>query len=53
MTLGSDSSDLKVNNDLIMDHDNEKLISGMPDLEFSGISVSVRAKSPQQEEVFP
>ena len=37
LTLGSDSSDLKVNNDLIMDHDNEKLISGNADLEFSGM----------------
>ena len=35
LTLGSESSDLKVNNPLILDQINEKLISGAADLELN------------------
>ncbi|MDP6730529.1 MAG: hypothetical protein QF675_11155, partial [SAR324 cluster bacterium] len=37
LTLGSESSDLKIIDPLTLDHSNEKLISGAADLEFSGL----------------
>ena len=37
LTLGSASSDLKIIDPLILDHSNEKLISGEADLKFSGL----------------
>ena len=37
LTLGSASSDLKIINPLILDHEEEKLISGEADLKFSGL----------------
>ncbi|MEC7630051.1 MAG: hypothetical protein VX396_02710, partial [SAR324 cluster bacterium] len=37
LTLGSASSDLKIIDPLILDHVDEKLISGAADLEFSGL----------------
>ena len=37
LTLNSASSDLRINNSLTLDHENEKLICGNADLEFTGL----------------